>query len=231
MALEELNVFLGLPAFMWAIIAIVIGITAISAFAVHELFIMTPFAKHARSLKRCKGLPAFIQYGNTVKLITSKKDLPEGIHQIGGMWFIRSQVPYTNAQQNKIKATKDDFGDPLTKKERATLKMILNIPVLEGVGKPVLFGCINQPLLANLETIAHADLTKVREIVPATITQTTLSSLVKWSETSVLTRLGRDQMKLLMVVICICGVIGVTGIVAWLLTQHPAAASFMMGLI
>lgn len=228
MALEELNAFLGLPAFMWAIVAFAMVIVMACLVMVHETFIMTSFAKSARKLKRSRGLPAFIQFGNTVKLIMSKNDLPEGIHQIGGMWFLRSQVPYTNddltLEKVNPKAKKDDFGDPLSEEDRKTLKMILNIPVLEGVGKPVLFGCINQPLLANLETIAHADLTKIREIVPATITQTTMFSLVNWAETSVLKRFNKETKTWILAAICVIGVIAALGLVVYLLTQKPPTA-------
>lgn len=225
--MPPLETFLGLPAAMWAFMTFAaIAATVIGAL-VHEFFIMTSFAKKARKLKFVKGLPAMIQFANTVRLIFSDADLPEGLHHMAGQWFMRSQTPYLGTakrgpgrpSKEEKKANDEQKGDPLNKDERDTLDMILQTPTLEGVGKPIFFGCINQPLLGNLPTIAHANLPKVKEIIPATLTQTQLDALHTYSKIKGLKMMGKDTKQFFLYVLGAICVIACLGLVVYLILQ------------
>ncbi|MGD0071393.1 MAG: hypothetical protein ABSB71_07955 [Candidatus Bathyarchaeia archaeon] len=239
MALEELNTFLGLPAFMWFFIAIAVGIAFVIVITVHEFFIMTSFAKHARAMKWSKGLAALIQDNNVVRLLFSNGELPEGLFLIRGKWFLRPQTPYlgnTTSQRgpgrpsNEEKAQTQDGKaiDVLSKDSREALTEVLQCPILEGVGKPLFVGCVNQPMLTNISTVAHADLTRIREIIPETLTQTQLDALHTYSKIKGIKMAGKEQMKIIYLAIAAVMVIGSLGLIVYLLTQH---SSFLLALI
>ena len=224
MALAELNTFLGLPAMMWAIIAIAVAVAAVLLFAVHETFIMSSFAKQARKMKRGKGLWALIQENNVLKLMTSKGSLPEGLYLIGKHWFIRPQTPYIGPNKNPVGRPPKDASDTksvdvLPPEDRAALQEILSVPILEGVGKPLFVGCVNQPMLLGPSTVAHSDLTRIREIIPATLTQTQLDALATYSRLKGIKIAGKEQMKIIVLAIAAAMVIGSLGLVVYLLTQ------------
>jgi hypothetical protein len=232
LGLEDLNTFIGLPAMMWAIIAIAVGVGAALLFVVHETVIMSSFAKEARGMKRGKGLYALIQENNVLRLVHSKGSLPEGLYLVNNRWFLRPQNPYLGGlkrgpgRPSKDEQTKESDGkavDVLSKDHREALNEILQVPILEGVGKPLFVGCVNQPLLTNISTVSHADLTSIREIIPETLTQTQLDALHTYSKLKGIKMAGKEQTKIIILAIAAAMVIGSLGLVVYLLTQHNTA--------
>jgi hypothetical protein len=231
-----------LPAMMWffAVIAVVVifGILIM----VHEVFWMSSFAKAARSMKRSRGLWALIQENNVLRLMHSTGSLPEGLYLIGGKWFVRPQNPYLGGSKRgpgrpakeDTEASKDGKAvDVLKPDDRQALNEVLEVPILDGVGKPLFVGCVNQPMLLSPKTVAHSDLTRIREIIPETLTQTQLDALHTYSKLKGIKMAGREQTKLIVLAIIAAIVIGTLGLVVYLLTQPrtgAAALTFLMGL-
>jgi hypothetical protein len=244
MALEELNTFMGLPAMIWFFATIAVAVIFVILIAVHETFWMSSFAKAARSMKRSRGLWALIQENNVLRLMHSTGSLPEGLYLVGGKWFVRPQNPYLGGglkrgpgrpHKEETEASKDGKAvDVLKPEDRQALNEILEVPILEGVGKPLFVGCVNQPLLLSPKTVAHSDLTRVREIIPETLTQTQLDALHTYSKLKGIKMAGKEQTKLIVLAIIAAIVIGTMGLVVYLLTQPrsaPAAITFLMGLL
>lgn len=231
MALEELNLFLGLPAAMWFFITIGVAVGFMILIFVHETFIMSKFAKKARSMKRSKGLPALIQENNVIRLYFSDGSLPEGLFHIAKSWFVRPRRPYLPNNRGPGRPTKEDAkarvqgenSDVLKPGEREALEEILECPILEDTGKAVFIGCVGQPLLTNISTVAHANVTDIQEVLPIVYPPTIIDALHEYSEKKGYLRGGKDQMKLIYLAIAAAMVIGSLGIVAYMLTQHSAA--------
>lgn len=235
LALEELNTFLGLPAVIWFFAMIAVAVMFMILIVVHETFIMSSFAKQARKMKRSKGLPALIQENNVLRLFFSNGSLPEGLFFINKQWFVRPQTPYLGGKKEETKRgpgrpAKEDATAPngkspdvLEPEDREALQEILQVPILEGVGKPLFVGCINQPMLLSPKTVAHADLTRIREIIPETLTQTQLDALHTYSKLKGIKMAGKEQMKIIILAIAAVMVIGSLGLVVYLLTQGPPA--------
>lgn len=238
--LDELNLFIGLPAMMWAIIAIGVAVGSAIIWVVHEMFIMSSFAKEARAMKRKKGLFALIQENNVLRLVHSSGSLPEGLYMLDKKWFVRPQNPYLGdaapqpkrrGRPSKNQTELEKCDSPISPDQREALNEVLQVPILEGVGKPLFVGCVNQPLLTNISTVAHADLTRIREIIPATLTQTQLDALYTYSKLKGIKQAGKEQMRIIILAIAAALVIGSLGLIVYLLTQHPQAASVLMALI
>jgi hypothetical protein len=236
MALEELNTFLGLPAMVWFFATIAVAVIFVILIAVHETFWMSSFAKAARSMKRSRGLWALIQENNVLRLMHSTGSLPEGLYLIGGKWFVRPQNPYLGGSLKrgpgrppKEEESKDGKAiDVLKPEDRQALTEILEVPILDGVGKPLFVGCVNQPMLLSQKTVAHSDLTRIREIIPETLTQTQLDALHTYSKLKGLKMAGREQTKLIVLAIIAAIVIGTMGLVVYLLTQPRSAAALAL---
>lgn len=135
--------------------------------------------------------------------------------------------------------------------EREVFSTVLQAPILAGFGKAVFFGYDGAPLVSNLKTLAlttgnaltvhetfknlegtkifrsierfvgHADLRIMKEIIPATISRTQLGNLYRWALNKGYEKRGGDQMKLIMIVLCVMAPIAVTGIIAYLLMNGP----------
>lgn len=238
MALEELNTFLGLPAMIWFFATIAVAVMFMILIVVHETFIMSSFAKAARKMKRSKGLPALIQDNNVLRLFFSNGALPEGLFFINKQWFVRPQTPYLGSKETvkrgpgrpaKEEANPDGKSpDVLKREDREALQEILQVPILEGVGKPLFVGCVNQPMLLSPSTVAHADLTRIREIIPETLTQTQLDALHTYSKLKGIKMAGKEQMKIIILAIAAVMVIGSLGLVVYLLTQGPPAVGLSL---
>jgi len=248
MALEDLNTFLGLPAMMWFFVAIGVFVGFAILILVHETFIMSKFAKKARSMKRSKGMPALIQENNVIRLYFSDGSLPEGLFHIAKSWFVRPRRPYlprTQPQQghvgrprkeeleNKINDDKQ-LPDVLKPGEREALEEILECPILEDTGKSVFIGCVGQPLLTNIKTIAHANATNIQEVLPIVYPPTILDALHEYSVMKGLKKGNKEQMKLIMLAVVAVMIIGALGLVVYLLTQPrqgivAAGISLLMG--
>jgi hypothetical protein len=232
MALEELNTFLGLPAMIWFFACIAVAVMFVILIAVHETFIMSSFAKAARSMKRSKGLWALIQENNVLRLLHSKGSLPEGLYLIDNKWFVRPQNPYLNGEVRRgpgrpPKETESKDGkavDVLEKGDREALNEILQVPILEGVGKPLFVGSVNQPMLLAPQVVSHADLTRIREILPQTLTQTQLDALHTYSKLKGIKMAGKETTKLLVFAIIGAIIIGTMGLIVYLLTSPRTPA-------
>jgi hypothetical protein len=252
MALEELNTFLGLPAMIWFFACIAVAVMFVILIAVHETFIMSSFAKAARSMKRSKGLWALIQENNVLRLLHSKGSLPEGLYLIDNKWFVRPQNPYLNGNiehnprnagrkpkvpkdtdtENEDDTVSDDYRnersvDVLKKGDREALNEILQVPILEGVGKPLFVGSVNQPMLLAPQVVSHADLTRIREILPQTLTQTQLDALHTYSKLKGIKMAGKETTKLLVFAIIGAIIIGTMGLIVYLLTSPRTPAAIL----
>jgi hypothetical protein len=221
LALESLNTFLGIPAMMWAFISVGLIIVGVIAVVIHETFIMNSFAKQARKMKRAKGSPCLIQDNNVLRLMFSDGQLPEGLYHVRGQWYTRPQTPYLNKAKGPGRPSKEEkegMVDTLRKDHREALNMVLQVPILEGVGKPLFIGCVSAPmLLNNVSTVAHADLTRIREILPATLSQTWLDALNVYSVAKGMKKANKDNLKLIYIAIAAAIPIACLGIVAFLL--------------
>lgn len=107
--------------------------------------------------------------------------------------------------------------------QNKALETILETPVLEGLGKSVFFGYDGAPLVANLKTMAHANLRVMKEIIPATISRTQLGNLYRWAVQKGYEKRGGEQTKIIILALACVVVIASLGIVAYMLTQKPAA--------
>lgn len=240
LALEELNTFLGLPAMIWFFVAIAVAVGFVILIAVHETFIMTKFAKKARSMKRHKGLPALIQDNNVVRLYFSDGSLPEGLFHIAKSWFVRPRKPFLPRNNKEQKShvgapTKEESlskMDVLKPGERAALEEIMKCPILEDTGKPIFIGSMGQPMLVNFSTVAHADVTDIQEVLPIVYPPTIIDALHEYSEKVGYLRGNREQMKLIYLAIVAAMVIGPLGLIVYLLTQRPTAGiTLLMGVV
>jgi hypothetical protein len=224
LALESLNTFLGLPAMMWALICVGCIIAGIIVVIIHEVFIMNSFAKQARKMKRSKGAPCLIQDNNVLRLMFSDGQLPEGLYHVRGQWYTRPQTPYLSKAEKgpgrppKGEKEQGDTVDVLKKDHREALNMVLQVPILEGVGKPLFIGCVSAPmLLNNVATVAHVDLTRIREILPATLSQTWLDALNVYSVAKGMKKANKDNLKLLYIAIAAAIPIACLGLVVFLI--------------
>ncbi len=179
------------------------------------------------------------------------------VHNKRGWFLISRQpyIPAPPPPEDGEKGKKNKKRFKLSISEEGVLSTVLAAPVLDGLGKAVFFGYDGSPLLSNLKTLAlvgqnvasvetaqkfkeggilksikiaaHADLRIMKEIIPATISRTQLSSLAKWSLQKGYEKKGGDQSKIVVLAICVIGCIAALGIVAWLLTQGepPAPAA------
>jgi hypothetical protein len=227
MALEELNTFLGLPAMIW-FVAIAVAVGFVILIAVHETFIMSKFAKKARSIKRSKGLPALIQDNNVIRLYFSDGSLPEGLFHIAKSWFVRPRRPFLPKTTGRVgHPTKEEEDakkngstiDVLKPGEREALEEILECPILEDTGKAVFIGCIGQPLLTNISTVAHANVTDIQEVLPIVYPPTIIDALHEYSEKRGFLRGNKDQLKIIYLAIAAAMVIVPLGLIVYLLTQ------------
>lgn len=234
--MESFGLFLGLPSLMWAIVAMGVGIASVISWIVHEVFIMNSFAKQARKMKRTKGVPALIQHNNVLKLHFSNAELPEGLYRVGGRWYVRPQTPALVKKEGRgpgrpPKETGENKTvdpaletDVLNKDHREALTEILQVPMLEGVGKPLFIGSVNAPILTNIKTVAHADLTRIREILPSTLSQTWIDALNEYSELKGIKKGTKDQLKIIVLAIAAAIVLGTMGLIVFLILNGGGAA-------
>jgi hypothetical protein len=206
--------------FVAIIIAVIIGL-------VNEYVILPPLARKIRKAKWSKGSPAFIQDdAGRVHFTLGDTELPEGVVHNKRGWFLISRQPYIPPPppENDAQSKKNKKMGKLDKTYEAILETVLETPVLDGLGKACFFGYDGSPLLTNLKTLAHANLRKMKEVIPATISRTQLNALHKWSLLKGYEKKGGDQMKVVLLAICVIGCIAALGIVAWLLTQGKTPA-------
>lgn len=134
---------------LWQVIALFIGVVGVFLFLLWEFWVTPPISRALRKAKwgKCPGI-SFIQMGGVVHLVTNQTELPEGVVMNKLGVAVRNIHPYI-----KEKAWKK-----LSSEERREVNMamevILNTPILAGLGKHVLFGSVESPLLGNLDTIA-----------------------------------------------------------------------------
>ena len=98
---------------------------------------------------------------------------------------------------------------------------LLETPILDGLNKQVFFGSTASSTLTNLWAIAHAELPKVRLLSHAMHPKTQLDALATGNRLEGIKMASHDPIKWLIIAIIAAIPIAVTGIVAWLLTQHP----------
>jgi len=134
---------------LWQVIAILIGIVAFALFLLWEFWVTPPISRKLRKAKWGKypGI-SFIQKGGIVHLVTNTTELPEGVIMNKLGIAVRNIHPYIKASELA------NLSDDQKKEMNSSLEVILNTPILAGLGKHVLFGSVESPLLGNLDTIA-----------------------------------------------------------------------------
>ena len=133
----------------WQVIAILIGVIGAGLFLLWEFWVTPPICRKLRSAKwsKCPGI-SFIQKGGIVHLVKNNIELPEGVIINALGVAVRNIHPYIKAEEWK------KLTDKQKKEVNDSLGVILNTPILAGLGKHVLFGSVESPLLGNLDTIA-----------------------------------------------------------------------------
>lgn len=213
---------------------------------VHEFWVMPPISRALRSAKWSKGVTAFIQdLSGNVLLVTSQKELPEGVIKTKRGYFLLpipgsklDQLPNSNMLRVKRgpgrppreQAENDAVPPfPTTKEAQAEYAelygQMIHIPVLRGLGKQVFFGCIESPMLSNLWTLAHANLLKAKDLIPMNMQKTQLDALATGSRLEGMKMMGGDVMKWIVYVIIACIPIAIIGLVFWFLTQGNGTAA------
>jgi hypothetical protein len=178
---------------------------------------------------------ALIQENNVLRLLHSKGSLPEGLYLIDNKWFVRPQNPYLNGELRRgpgrppkeVEGKDGKAVDILEKGDREALNEILQVPILEGVGKPLFVGSVNQPMLLAPQVVSHADLTRIREILPQTLTQTQLDALHTYSKLKGIKMAGKETTKLLVFAIIGAIIIGTMGLIVYLLTSPRTPAAIL----
>lgn len=145
------------------------------------------------------------------------------------------------------------ISSDLTEEEKQTFKetqeKLLNTPILEGLGKPVFFGCIDSVALSNLQvvselsddphiteaekgkegtirkvkTIAHANLRNLRMLAPLMYSKTQLAALESQSIREGEKMAGREMQKIVIIAIAVIGVVATVGIIAYMLVNGGQA--------
>jgi len=136
---------------LWQVIAILIGIVAFALFLLWEFWVTPPISRKLRKAKwsKCPGI-SFIQKGGIVHLVKNNIELPEGV-VINALGVAFKNVrPYISSEKW------EKFTDDQKKQINSSLQVILNTPILAGLGKHVLFGSVESPFLGNLDTLALA---------------------------------------------------------------------------
>jgi len=95
----------------------------------------------------------------------------------------------------------------------------------------VFFGSTQSATLTNLWAIAHAELPKVRLLSSAMHPKTQLDALATGNRLEGIKMATHDPIKWLIIAIIAAIPIAVTGLIVYLLTQHPAAAIALLGMI
>lgn len=236
--------FLAAPSFdmmnstFWMFTTFIVGIVAVIGFLVYRYYLEPPICRQLMAAKWKQGTPAFIQdNAGVVHFTMSDKDLPEGVVHNKRGWFLLSRAPYipdiSHQQQqqaqmpvkrgpgrppkSKVQSELQEEQPPTVEQENEALATILQVPILAGFGKAVFFGYDGAPLLGNLKTLCHADLRVMKEIIPATISRTQLSNLVKWAMQKGYEKRGGDQTKFLVLCVGIAAVLGSLGLVVYLI--------------
>ncbi len=217
-------------------------IVAVIGFLVYRYYLEPPISRQFMAAKWKKGTPAFIQdNANVVHFTMSDTELPEGIVHNKRGFFLLPRPPYIPSEDEKRgpgRPPKDASEKGLSPEQEQALGVVLQVPTLAGLGKSVFFGYDGSPLLSNLKTLAyasaskvrdeideskkaflvnHADLRALKEIIPATISRTQLGNLYRWALAKGYAKKGGDQMKFLILIAGLIGLVATVGIVAYLL--------------
>jgi hypothetical protein len=191
-------------------------------FLVHEFIILPPVARRMRKAKWTQCSPGFVQDdAGRVHFVINDIELPEGVVHNKRGWFLKPRPPFIKrkeeAEEEKPKRGRKKKTDQLTPEQEAALGTILEVPVLEGLGKGVFFGYDGSPLVANLKTLVHADLRIMKEIIPATISRTQLGNLHRWSVNKGYEKRGGDTQKFLILMGGMICLVVVVGIIAYMI--------------
>lgn len=228
-----------LNSYFFMFTTIIVAVVAVIGFLVYRYYLEPPICRQFLAARWKKGTPSFIQdNAGVVHFSMSDKDLPEGIIHNERGYFMLPRAPYLPSETSqqvekrgvgrprKVDVAPDTAGASATvAQENEALSTILQVPVLAGLNKAVFFGYDGAPLLCNLKTLAHADLRVMKEIIPATISRTQLSNLVKWATQKGFEKRGGDQMKLIYIAIAAALILGSLGIVAFMILNGGKAAA------
>lgn len=232
---------------IWMIIALIEGVLFTGFIILFVTWIMPPIARRMIRAKWSRGSIAFIQHAGRVRLCITKTELPEGVIENEYGWFMKSTVPYGSQDQTPEKRgpgrppknPEQKEAEPTLENVEKTLEVALRVPILEGLGKQVLFGSTDTSLLSNLEAIgalsphkiktknkdgedgvfSHAILNTLKAIIPATFGRTNLDALATLNYLRGLKVRGGEAMKIIIIAICVIGVIATVGLVFYFLTQ------------
>ncbi len=103
------------------------------------------------------------------------------------------------------------------KEDEAVREMVTHTPILRGLGKQVFFGSSTAAGLVNLKVLAHADLRKVRQLVPTMVQKTQLDALATGSRLEGLKMAGKQGMNILVIAIAGAIILGSMGLVVFLI--------------
>lgn len=215
-----------LGGIFWMAMTIVAAMVGVSLFMVYRYVIEPPIARKMTKAKFAKGSPAFIQNdAGRVIFTINDNELPEGVVHNQRGWFLRSRSPYIplgakkRGRKGKNSSGEDSETESIDATDEKMLETILEAPILEGLGKAVFFGYDGSPLLSNLKTLAHADLKKMKEIIPATVSRTQLGALHRWSVAKGYEKRGGEGTKIIILAIACATVIATVGLVFWFISK------------
>lgn len=205
---------------IWMVICIILIIVFIASALVYIFWFEPPINRKLTKAKWSKCSPCFIQDNmGRVHLIINDTELPEGLFHNKRGWFITSTpTSKSNPEDNKDQKKKGRKSEKEKILEKCE-KTVLETPILVGLGKTVFFGYDGTPLLANLKTLAHANLKVMRELLEKTDTKTRFALLHKWSVQKGYEKRGGEATKLIVIAIAVIGVVATVGIIAYLLLQ------------
>lgn len=107
----------------WMWLAVIIGVVALVGFLVYRYYLEPPIARQFTSLRWKKFTSVgFIQDdSNTVHLVTTDTELPEGVVHTKRGWFLRSRAPYITGRSVEKKLDKKEVAEKVYEQVKADL--------------------------------------------------------------------------------------------------------------
>lgn len=107
----------------WMWLAVIIGVVALVGFLVYRYYLEPPIARQFTSLRWKKfASVGFIQDdSNTVHLVTTDTELPEGVIHTKRGWFLRSRAPYMSHNRVEEKLDKKEVAVRVYEQVKADL--------------------------------------------------------------------------------------------------------------
>ena len=228
---------------------VVVAIVAVVIFVWYTKKYTPEIARTCIKAHHSSGLPVFVQNEmGIVELQICDKKFPEGIvHTKRSGWFLLPSPPNPNETEDEDNAKRgpgrpakdcykssDDLAKMSEDEKEKYIKaygILIQAPILKGLGKQVFFGSSVAAALSNLTAIAHADLLEVRKLAPKMYQKTQLDALATGNRLEGLKMAGKDMTKWIFAAIAGAIIIGALGLVVYLLTQHNTAALAFLGVM